>query len=178
VNRFFAFLRGINVGGHNVKMDRIRAEVEALDVTDVSTFIASGNVVLTSETDDVTILERQIEQQLRDALGYDVVTLVRSAAEVARIAAQEPFADVDAREKAALYVGFLRRKLSAAERRAVMAWESDTDHLHVDGRELYWLPTTTMSDSPITGPRLEKALGQPTTLRNVNTVRRLAAKLS
>lgn len=178
MTRFVAFLRGINVGGHSVRMDRLRVEVEALDVTDVSTFIASGNVVLSSETEDVATLEHQIEQRLRDALGYEVVTLLRSAAEVARIAAQEPFADVDAPEKAAMYVGFLRRKLSTAERRAVMAWESDTDHLRVDGRELYWLPTTNMSDSPVTGPRLEKALGQPTTLRNANTVRRLAAKLS
>ena len=56
------------------------------------------------------------------------------------------------------------------------ALATPNDDLHIHDRELYWLARTRMSDSPITGARLEKALGLPTTLRNVNTVRKLAAK--
>ena len=36
--RFVALLGGINVGGHRVTMDRLRAEVAALGYTDVATF--------------------------------------------------------------------------------------------------------------------------------------------
>jgi uncharacterized protein (DUF1697 family) len=43
-----ALLRGINVGGHRVKMDRLRLLFEELDLRHVSTFIASGNVIFSN----------------------------------------------------------------------------------------------------------------------------------
>ena len=43
--RYAAFLRAINVGGHIVKMDRLRTLFEAAGFRGVETFIASGNVV-------------------------------------------------------------------------------------------------------------------------------------
>ena len=45
MSQYIAFLRGINVGGHRVKMDRLRAIFIELGLQDVSTFIASGNVL-------------------------------------------------------------------------------------------------------------------------------------
>ena len=50
-----------------------------------------------------------------------------------------------------------------------------TDAFHVHGRELYWRRTR-MSDSKVTGKQLERAIGMPFTMRNVTTLRRLAAK--
>ena len=46
--RYVAFLRAINVGGHIVKMDQLRKLFTQLGLTDVETFIASGNVLFTS----------------------------------------------------------------------------------------------------------------------------------
>ena len=43
--RYITFLRAINVGGHTVKMDRLREIFESLGFANVETFIASGNVV-------------------------------------------------------------------------------------------------------------------------------------
>ena len=43
--RYIAFMRGINVGGHQVKMDDLRKWFEALEFDNVATFIASGNVI-------------------------------------------------------------------------------------------------------------------------------------
>ena len=48
--RFFAFLRAINVGGHNVTMEKLRGLFEASGFKDVETFIASGNVIFTSNS--------------------------------------------------------------------------------------------------------------------------------
>lgn len=47
-----AFLRGINVGGHRVKMDRLRGLFGEMGSEGVSTFIASGNVHFNSEATD------------------------------------------------------------------------------------------------------------------------------
>jgi hypothetical protein len=46
----------------------------------------------------------------------------------------------------------------------------------VRGRELYWLCHGRFSASPLSGPRLEKLLGVPVTVRNASSVRKLAAK--
>ncbi|MDQ2730805.1 MAG: hypothetical protein M3Y56_04025 [Armatimonadota bacterium] len=59
-----------------------------------------------------------------------------------------------------------------------MSFQTDTDQFHVQGRELYWLCHTRISDSKVSGARLEKTLGMKATLRNSTTVRKLAAKLS
>ena len=72
---------------------------------------------------------------------------------------------------ATLYVGFL------AQPSTVELPCTDTDELHVHGRELYWLCRTRISDSKLTGASLEKILGMPITLRNHNTVRRLVDNL-
>ncbi len=76
-SQYVAFLRGINVGGHRVKMDRLRSLLEGLDLVDVSTFIASGNMIF-STSEAPLVLEAQIEQRLRTGLGYDGVSPIFS----------------------------------------------------------------------------------------------------
>jgi uncharacterized protein (DUF1697 family) len=181
--RYIAFLRGINVGGHQVKMDDLRRAFEALDLSGVATFIASGNVIF--ETDAAAeapgkpgALTARIEEQLRDSLGYDVPTFLRTDAELARIADHEPFPDLRVADGDTSYIAFLYRRPAAAAARAVAALSNDTDRVAVHDRELHWHIRGKMMDSTLAGaPAFEKVLGNvPTTVRNLNTVRRLAAK--
>jgi uncharacterized protein (DUF1697 family) len=175
--RCIAFVRGINLGGHNVKMDRLRALFEELGFGDVSTFIASGNVIFDCDDRDPDALEDAIEAHLAQALGYDVPTFLRSDVEVARIAAFEPFPSVEARDGDTHHIAFLNHAPDTAAAAAVAELANDEDMLHVDGRELYWLRRGRFSDSTITAALLEKAMGaQPSTIRNANTVRKIAAK--
>ena len=55
--------------------------------------------------------------------------------------------------------------------------KTDTDDLHLHRRELYWLCRGRISDSKVWRPPLEKVIGGPGTMRNLTTVRKLAAKL-
>jgi uncharacterized protein (DUF1697 family) len=174
--RYVAFLRAINVGGHIVKMDRLRAEFEALAFSDVETFIASGNVLFTAPGRSGTALERRIAGHLHTVLGYEVGTYVRTEDEIARIAACEPFADAMRKPYHALYVSFLPSAPGAAARRAAAALSSRHDDLEVRDRELYWLCRRPFGESTISGALLERTLGMPGTLRNVTTVRKIAAK--
>ncbi|MBK9943158.1 MAG: DUF1697 domain-containing protein [Kouleothrix sp.] len=89
--RYCAFLRAINVGGHTIKMDQLRALVEQLGYTNVATYIASGNVMFDAPDDDAPALEAQIERHLHAALGYEVTTFLRTAGELAAVAAYTPF---------------------------------------------------------------------------------------
>ena len=175
--RYIAFLRAINVGGHTVKMDRLRRLFEALDFDNVATFIASGNVVFDTPDPDADGLAEAIERHLQAALGYPVATFLRTAAEVAAVAAYEPFPprELDAAD-AALYIVFLPAAPDAEAQVKLLAARTPADDFHCQGRELYWLRRRRLSDAAYPGPPIEKVLGQLTTVRNVTTVRRLAAK--
>jgi uncharacterized protein (DUF1697 family) len=173
--KHIAFLRAINVGGRTVKMDRLRGLFEQVGHGDVETFIASGNVIFRSPAEDTRALEQQIEAHLRASLGYEVATFVRTAAEVAGIATYAPF-PTDEIESNTLYVGFLQGPPGDEAVGRLAALRTPLDEFHVPGRELYWLCRTTISQSKVSGAQIERALGMSTTLRNVTTVRKLAAK--
>jgi uncharacterized protein (DUF1697 family) len=176
ITRVVAFLRAINVGGRNVKMAELRRHFEALGLTDVETFIASGNVIFTPRTTNTKALEKKIEARLRAALGYEVHTFVRTLADVAAIARYEPFDHSRMQSAGALYVGFLAEPLGAAGTKAVMAMKTAIDEFHVHGRELYWLCQQGQSQSTFSNARFEKTLAVRATFRGARTVAQLAAR--
>ena len=171
-HRFVAFLRAINVGGHVVKMDRLRVEFGAMGFTDVQTVIASGNVLFTASSGDADALEQRIERHLEQALGYPVATFLRSPAQLATLVANEPYTDRVA--TASLYVGFLKSTPPDARRERAVALRSEMDEVSVREREIFWMCRTRSTDSTVSAARLEKALLAPATFRNVTTVRKLA----
>lgn len=177
--RYVAFLRAINVGGHIVKMDRLRDLFEELPVKNVETFIASGNVLFDATAKGIATLERKIETHLEQALGYEVATFLRSADEVTAVARYEPFSrnDLDAKANT-LYVAFLPSAPGPKVAEKLAAFGSAMEEFHVYQREVYWLLRQRFSDSKFSGALLEKTVGMPATVRNVTTVRRLAAKVA
>ena len=109
MTRCVAFLRAINVGGHTVKMDVLRAQFETLGFGSVSSFIASGNVIFEADSDDAAAIEQRIEAMLLNSFGYPVAALVRFVADLAAIGGHAPFpaADLEA-EGSSLHVVFQR----------------------------------------------------------------------
>ncbi|HEX5438314.1 MAG TPA: DUF1697 domain-containing protein [Gemmatimonadaceae bacterium] len=178
MTRYIAFLRAINVGGHTVTMQELRALFEALGFSRVETFIASGNVIFESDDEDAAALERGIEAHLRARLGYDVVTFLRTDAEVAAIARYRAFDDALMPSAITLNVAFLHAPLGTKEKRLLADFQTGIDDFHAHGREMYWLCRTRQSDSTFSNAKFEKALGVRTTFRGVKTVARLAAKYS
>jgi uncharacterized protein (DUF1697 family) len=79
--RYVALLRGINVGGKTlIKMADLRACVEGLGFDDVSTYIASGNVLFATDGDADRLadtIEHAIEERFE--LPVKVVVLDRTA---------------------------------------------------------------------------------------------------
>lgn len=177
--RYIAFLRAINVGGHNtVKMDFLRQLFESLGFSNVETFIASGNIVFETTSKNAQALERKIEKGLREALGYEVATFIRTGTELAAIANYKPFSQSDLDGAAALNIAFLADVLDDKSSQKLMALRTDIDDFNVHGREVYWLCRKKQSGSKISNSVLEKALGRKTTLRGANTVKKMAAKYS
>jgi uncharacterized protein (DUF1697 family) len=175
--RFIALLRAINVGGHNVKMDRLRKLFESLGLSNVETFIASGNVIFDSPVESAETLEEKIERHLRESLGYEVATFIRSASELADIAYYQPFVTSKLDEEGnSLYIAFLPAPPGDEAQQKLLTFRTEIDDFHVREREIYWLCRKKLSESAFSGALLEKTLGMPATMRNANTIKRLAAK--
>jgi uncharacterized protein (DUF1697 family) len=178
MSRYIALLRAINVGGHTVKMDRLRVLFEEMGFQNAATFIASGNVIFDAQLTDARALEKRIAEGLKRALGYEVATFVRTPEELTAIAAHRPFPDEDPdAEGNALYVAFLSGAPPTDAQARLLALQTPTDLFHFHDRELYWFLRTKLSESSLfSGAVLEKTLGAPMTMRNITTVRKLADK--
>lgn len=177
MSRYVAFLRGINLGGRRIKNEELRRHFEEIGLQEVGTFRASGNVAFaTPKREAEGALVRRIEGELGERLGYEVPVFLRSAEEVAAIAAREPFdAKAVARSKGKLQVSFLGMKPSAAAKKKALAAGTDEDLLAIEGRELYWLPSGGISKSDLDWKPIDAALG-PGTIRTMGTVEQIAAK--
>jgi uncharacterized protein (DUF1697 family) len=176
MTKHIAFLRAINVGGHTVKMDALRQLFESLGFSNVETFIASGNVIFEAKAGNTKTLEKKIENCLKESLGYEVATFIRTDAEVAEIAQYKPFPQSQLDAAGALNIGFLADPLDDATTQKLPSLRTEIDDFHVHGREIYWLCKKKQSESKISNVTIEKALGVKATLRGVNTVKRLAEK--
>lgn len=176
--QYIAFLRAINVGGHVVKMDRLRTIFEKLGHAEVTTFIASGNVLFQSKSRSAAKLEKEIEAALLAALGYEVATFIRAAPELAAVAALAPFKTWEEEGAASRYIAFVRTPPATGMAKKLKSLCEADDQFHVAGREIYWQGNTKVSESKFNGALLEKTLAAPATMRNVNTVRKIAALLA
>lgn len=174
--RYFAFLRAINVGGHNIKMDILRSLFESLGLTGVETFIASGNVIFESSSSDPAAMEEAIAARLQQELGYGVATFVRTGEELAAIAFHRPFPLAELDTAQALNVAFLARPLDVPAVQKLMELRTDIDDFHVTGREMYWLCRQKQSQSTFSNNVFERMVGRQATLRGINTLRRLVER--
>ena len=172
-----AFLRGINVSNRRTTNEGLKACFAKLDLDDVASFRASGNVVFTAEgRRPAGKLAGEIEQQLEGALGYPVPTFLRTAAQMRAIAEHQPFpAKRVAASNGKLQTLLLAKKPTAAVRKKVLALALDEDPLAFEGSELYWLPSGNMRDSSLDLNAVGAAVGLYT-MRTKGTLEQIAAK--
>ena len=137
MSQFVAFLRAINVGGHTVKKDTLCQLFESLGLSNVETFLASGNVVFDAKAENTQTLENELEKRLQETLGYEVATFIRTAAELRVIATYQPFQQAELDAAAALNIAFLAVNLDNVSAQKLMALKTDIDDFHVHGREVY-----------------------------------------
>ena len=170
---YAAFLRAINVGGRYVTMDRLRAVFEGLGFSAVRTVITSGNVLFVSRRRAAVAIERSCEAALREALGYEVPTFIRSAAEVHDIVRRCPFT---AGTGGTVYVVFLPVPPPARVEQTLGNLSDRDNAYRVLGREIFWFHRQDGAPPRITPARFDRLTG-PATNRNLNTVRRISTLL-
>jgi uncharacterized protein (DUF1697 family) len=180
VERYVAFLRGMNLGKRRIKNPELIGHFEAIGLEEVATFRASGNVVFVDPAgESESKLQKRVEAELDERLGYAVGVFRGSARVVAAIAARDPF-PAKAIERAAASKGkpqvvLLGRKPTAKARKALEQITPEGDLMEVEGRELHWLPSVGLSETELDTKALDAALGKGTT-RTAGTIEQIAAK--
>jgi uncharacterized protein (DUF1697 family) len=163
---FIGLLRAVNVGGTGkLPMGELKAMCTQIGFRDVRTYIASGNVIFRSACAEEDV-RTALEDRLRIYAGKPVGVAVRSAAEMAGIVAENPFADAPGNRVMAI---FLDRKavasdLDTATGRAEMEW------LALGRREIFVHYGNGMASTKLRIPAATAG-----TARNMNTVAKLAA---
>ena len=177
MSEYLALLRGINVSrNQRIAMADLRALLAGLGYTGISTYLQSGNALFSSDSTDADALAAQIERAITAELGLTVRVLVRDRADLRRIVAANPLADI-ATDPAKLLVTFLSARPDAEALLAVDPASYAPERLAVGEREVYvWYPEG-VRKAKLNPPFFEKRLGKGSagTARNWNTVTKLLA---
>jgi len=163
--RYAGLLRGVNVGGNRkLKMDELRATVEALGFTNVRTLLQSGNVLF-----DAT--KKPDAARLEEALGTPV--LLPTTNDLQGVIDANPFPKEAQDDPGRLLVVFLSGALKddAVLRKVATAAEK----LVVQGHEIYIYFGDGAGRSKLAASLTERKLGVVCTARNWNTVRKLVS---
>ncbi len=176
MSEYVAFLRGMNVGGHRLTNAELRMHFTAIGFEQVATFRASGNVVFAAAAGQEREIAVRIERGLAAALGYEVPTFIRSAAEMRALAALRPFDAADVRRSAGKpQVALLSEPPSQGQGDATLALAGEGDRLAFGARELHWLPSGGILDSGLDLNALAKLLGVMT-VRTKGTIEQITAR--
>ena len=162
-------LRAVNVGGATLPMADLRALATGLGATDVTTYIASGNLLCTPPGDPADF-DRALERAVEERFGFFREVVSRDVDELRAALDAHPFEVVDARFS---HVYFL---LDVPDPAAVQAFEAadwGRDEVHVLGRDLHIRYADGVAGTRLTPARIAKALGHHGTGRNLSTVARL-----
>jgi uncharacterized protein (DUF1697 family) len=169
-----AFLRAVNVGSRTVRMPHLVEIFSGLGHDGAWTHINSGNVVFDG-TGSRAVLERRIESTLERELGFEVTTMVRSAAELREALAEPPFTLAPGDT---YFLTFLKDLPSPARRTALEAASNDFDTLVVRGRDVHWRMRGRSIHTRV-GTRTWAAIvgDKRSTSRNTNMLRKLVQRI-
>jgi uncharacterized protein (DUF1697 family) len=169
-----ALLRAVNLGSRNkVSMGDLRALVVDLGGEDVTTYVQSGNVVFKSRVADAGKLTEAIERRIRRELDLSIAVLLRTKAQLARVATANPFASREP-EPTKLHVTFLAGAPTRSRMRTLETFTFPPDDFRVVGKEIYLHTPRGYGTSKLSGAFFEKQLAVTATTRNWRTVTKLA----
>ncbi len=160
---YVAFLRGINVGKNTLlPMARLKAICEKAGLISVRTFIASGNVMFESAASEEELI-RLLESALETSEGRRIPVIIRQSPELKKIVSRNPFPDAN---PAQVGVMLFAKPVPKDLMEGVVI--SGPEQVKISGREIFIHYPLGMGRSKLKIP------AQDGTVRNINTIRKLA----
>ena len=174
---YLALLRGINVGGNNIiKMVDLKACFESMGLTDVVTYIQSGNVIFKSAEKDKAKLTTKIEAGLTERFNYGARLVIVTHKQLKQAVEESPRGFGKEPDKFRYDVIFLKEPVTPKEAMKSVSVKEGVDNAYTGKDVLYFSYLL----SRATQSRLPKSAGMPVyqsmTIRNWNTTTKLLEK--
>lgn len=162
-------LRAVNVGGAKLPMADLRDIATSLRATDVSTYIASGNLICTPPGDPAEF-DRALEAAVEEQFGFFREVISRSHEQLVAARAAHPFEVIEPKYS---YVTFLTSQPTAAAIAKAREYETGDDRWDIIGTEMHIRYAGGAGRPQMKDASIGRALGVPGTARNINTVEKL-----
>ena len=177
--KYVAFLRGINVGGHHkVPMTDLRKELEKLGFENVMTLLNSGNIIFEAISDIEENLEKKISAQLEKSFGFPIPTVIRKSEIIYELLNINPFKNVQLTKNIRLYISFLQENVQT---KLKLPWTSSDKSYKIIGKigkNILSVLDLSVSKTPKAMGDLERYFGKNITTRNWNTIKRIEKNIN
>ena len=168
MNTYICLLRGINVGGNSkLPMKELVVVLEGLGLTNVKTYIQSGNVIVDSDETDPASVGATIRSVIEREFGVSTPAIMLTRDELAAAIAGNPFSGRDADPKAHRIM--VLESAPSQDRIDTLDPDRSLGHrFSVEGR-IIWMDVPQWSQSKLTNDYFDRRLSVVSTMRNLST---------
>lgn len=168
---FISLLRGINVSGQRkIRMADLRDAYEALGLTNVNTYLQSGNVVFDCRMRSASKVRVLLEEQIESCFGYDVTVAIRTPNDFGRIIEHNPFSAQAKKDPAKVHVTFLASPVSGSMLKRVADADTHGDEFFAARQDITLFCPNGYGRTKLNNAFFERKLKTPATTRNWKTV--------
>jgi uncharacterized protein (DUF1697 family) len=159
-------------GKNKVPMAQLRKVLEDGGFSNVRTYIQSGNAIVDSDL-SASEIQVRIRKLIREHIGPDLVVIARTGAQLQKILDDNPFKS--GHDNARVFFVLFAERLSKAKVAELLAQDFGTEKLVITNSAAYMFIPHTYGRGTLSNNYLEKKLGVAATMRNFNTLSKLAA---
>jgi uncharacterized protein (DUF1697 family) len=171
MSTYIALLRGIG-GNYTLPMKGLVELLEGMGLSDVRTYIQTGNAVFRSEELGPSELSEGISAEIENRYGFAPRVIVLTPEELGAAVASNPYPEAES-EPRTLHLTFLASTPEDPDLAALERLRKDNERFTLEGRTFYFHAPDGVGRSKLVA-RIERSLGVPGTARNWRTVSRLA----
>jgi uncharacterized protein (DUF1697 family) len=172
VNKYVAFLRGINVGGNRkIDMGDLKKFFEKLKYQNVVTILNTGNVIFETDESNLKKITEALEAGLTRQFKYPARVIVYDLSNVEKVIQGYPFDSNEAESQH--YVVFLATDI-AKELVKAAAIDKRIEEVAIGDGVVYWKVVKGSTLKSGFGMLIAKAkYKEHNTVRNINTLRKV-----
>lgn len=171
---YISLLRGINVAGQKIiKMADLRAIYQALSLTQVQSYIQSGNLVFQSDISDSHQLSTTIKQAILKHYKFDVPIFILTPNALRNARNNLPFQHIDIEQESSRILVCFLSDVASNSADLLRPYLKSNEQLEIIDNVLYLYCQDGVGRSKLTHSHIEKQLNANATLRNLKTINKL-----
>lgn len=174
MSTWICLLRGVNLGAQNkLNMPALRAALAEAGLSDVRTYLQSGNVIADSDATTPEEIAGMVEDVLRSRFDLSVPVIVRTPEQLRRLAKWCPFREEALERPTLVHLLHLASRPDPDRVRALTQQSWTPDELAVDETDVAIKYATSMHRSRLQYSTIRRRLGVDGTARNWRTLQAL-----